>query len=177
MAVVALVLGACGSESQWADPEGHERTVQLQETYGPLMVGTWHYEHVGDRHRFSEELTFAADGTFTGSRTWQTRSLVTVDGEEVYTDWADVEGMVGNGPPPQPTPTTCFSAMPTTLRSSSPGSIITTRTDGQPTLGIPDSSWINQAAKPSGGFQIRTTCTGIIISNYDFYELNESLLT
>ena len=34
----------CSDEPQWADPEAHEKTEQLQKQYGPLMVGTWHYE-------------------------------------------------------------------------------------------------------------------------------------
>ena len=45
--LVALVLTACSSDPQWADPEAHEKTVELNEQYGPLMAGTWHYEKIG----------------------------------------------------------------------------------------------------------------------------------
>ena len=85
--LVALVLTACSSDPQWADPEAHEKTVQLNEKYAPLMVGTWHYEKIGERHRYFERLTFKDDGTFTGFRKWQCRELVTIDGKEQYTDW------------------------------------------------------------------------------------------
>lgn len=86
---------SCSSEPQWADPEAHEKTVQLREQYGPLMVGTWYYESISDKERFFERLTFEADGTLTGMRKWQTRSLVTIGGEKRYTDWKDLELLEG----------------------------------------------------------------------------------
>ena len=91
MMLAAFSLASCSSDPQWADPEAHEKTVQLNEQYGPLMVGTWHYENISDTQRYFECLTFQADGTLTGMRKWQTRKLVTIDGEQRYTDWEDVE--------------------------------------------------------------------------------------
>ena len=45
MMLAAFSLASCGSdEPRYADPEAHEKTVLLNEQYGPLMVGTWHYE-------------------------------------------------------------------------------------------------------------------------------------
>ena len=62
--IVALAFASCGSdEPRYADPEAHEKTVQLDEKYAPLMVGTWHYEKIGERHRYFERLTFKDDGT------------------------------------------------------------------------------------------------------------------
>ena len=63
--IVALAFASCGSdEPRYADPEAHEKTVQLNEQYGPLMVGTWHYENISDTQRYFERLTFAyADKT------------------------------------------------------------------------------------------------------------------
>ena len=92
LVLVAMAFASCDSdEPHWADPEAHEKTEQLRTQYGPLMVGTWHYEKVGASQRFFEQLTFFAeqsgkaerkdDGTFTGMRKWQTRKLVTIDGE------------------------------------------------------------------------------------------------
>ena len=90
--LAAFFLISCGSdEPQWADPEAHEKTEQLREQYGPLMVGTWHYEKVGERQQFFEKLTFKDDGTFMGTRKWQTRKLVTIDGEQRYTDWENLD--------------------------------------------------------------------------------------
>ena len=90
--LAAFSLASCSSdEPRYADPEAHEKTVQLNEQYGPLMVGTWHYEKIGERHRYFERLTFKDDGTLTGYRKWQQRELVTIDGEQRYTDWEDVE--------------------------------------------------------------------------------------
>ena len=90
--LAAIFLASCGSsEPEWVDPEAHERGERLQNQYGPLMVGTWHYEKVGEKQRFFEQLTFKGDGTFTGIRKWQTRKLVTIDGQEQYTDWEDIE--------------------------------------------------------------------------------------
>ena len=90
--LAAFFLASCGSdEPHWADPEAHEKTEQLREQYGPLMVGTWHYENVGESQRFFEQLTFKDDGTFTGIRKWQTRKLVTIKGEQHYTDWETLE--------------------------------------------------------------------------------------
>ena len=92
MMLTAFSLASCGSdEPRYADPEAHEKTVQLNEQYGPLMVGTWHYENISDTQRYFERLTFQADGTLTGMRKWQTRKPVTIDGKEQYTDWEDVE--------------------------------------------------------------------------------------
>ena len=90
--IAALAFASCGSdEPRYADPEAHEKTVQLNEQYGPLMVGTWHYENISDTQRYFELLTFQADGTLTGMRKWQTRKPVTIDGKEQYSDWKDVE--------------------------------------------------------------------------------------
>lgn len=92
MLLAVLTITSCGSsEPQWADPEAHEKTEQLQKQYVPLMVGTWHYEKVGERQRFFEKLSFKDDGTFTGMRKWQTRQLVTIDGEQRYTDWETLD--------------------------------------------------------------------------------------
>ena len=76
MMLAAFSLASCGSdEPRYADPEAHEKTVLLNEQYGPLMVGTWHYEKIGERHRYFERLTFKDDGTLTGYRKWQQREL------------------------------------------------------------------------------------------------------
>ena len=38
--IATLAFASCGSdEPRYADPEAHEKTVQLNEQYGPLMVG------------------------------------------------------------------------------------------------------------------------------------------
>ena len=40
MMLTAFSIASCGSdEPRYADPEAHEKTVQLNEQYGPLMVG------------------------------------------------------------------------------------------------------------------------------------------
>ena len=95
--LVALALTACSSDPQWADPEAHEKTEQLRKQYTPIIAGTWHVEYVKDKGRFFERLTFSADGTFTGMRKWQTRKLVTIDGEEQYTDWQNAGQPTGWG--------------------------------------------------------------------------------
>lgn len=87
---------SCGSsEPEWSDPEAHEKTEQLRAQYGPLIVGTWHVESVGEQNRFFERITFKSDGTVSGLRMWQTRSRVTVDGKEVLTDWEDMPDLAG----------------------------------------------------------------------------------
>ena len=92
MMLAAFSLASCGSdEPRYADPEAHEKTVLLNEQYGPLLVGTWHIEKIGEKQRYFERLTFTSDGTLTGERKWQNRKLVTIDGEQRYTDWEDVE--------------------------------------------------------------------------------------
>ena len=89
--IAALAFASCGSdEPKYADPEAHEKTVKLNEQYGPLMVGTWHYENISDTQRYFERLTFQTDGTLSGMRKWQTRKPVTIDGKEQHTDWEDV---------------------------------------------------------------------------------------
>ena len=91
MMLAAFSLASCNSdEPQWADPEAHEKTEQLREQYTPLIVGTWHYEKVGEKQRAFEQLTFNADGTLCGRRKWQSRQVVTIGGQEQYTDWEDV---------------------------------------------------------------------------------------
>ncbi len=95
--LVALVLFvSCGSsEPEYADPEAHEKTEQLRGQYTPLITGTWHFEKATDKQRFFERLTFQADGKLTGMCKWQKRSLVTINGDQHYTDWEDVEQMNG----------------------------------------------------------------------------------
>ena len=80
-----ISLASCSGAPQWTDPEAHEKTVQLQEQYGPLLVGTWHLERIGERQRFFERLTFESDGILTGLRKWQKRNLV-----GTLTDWEDI---------------------------------------------------------------------------------------
>ena len=105
--IVVLAFASCGSdEPRYADPEAHEKTVKLNEQYGPLMVGTWHYQNISDTQRYFERLTFQTDGTLSGMRKWQTRKLVTIDGERLrvgeqssgmqrYTDWENVAPLEG----------------------------------------------------------------------------------
>jgi hypothetical protein len=47
-----LALAACSSDPEWADPEAHEKTMELQERYAPLLVGTWHVERIGEKQRY-----------------------------------------------------------------------------------------------------------------------------
>ena len=54
-----LALAACSSDPEWADLEAHEKTVELQERYAPLLVGTWHVERIGEKQRYFEKLTFS----------------------------------------------------------------------------------------------------------------------
>ena len=92
LTAAACTLASCSSDSPlYEDPDAYEKTVKLQEQYIPLVVGTWHYEQVGDKQRVFEQLTFKGDSTFTGFRKWQSRSLVTIDGQQRYTDWEDAE--------------------------------------------------------------------------------------
>jgi len=97
MCAAMLSLASCSSEPEYADPEAHEKTVQLNERYAPLMVGTWHYEKIGERQRYFERLTFKDDRTFTGYRKWQCRELVIIDGKEQYTDWQNAGQPTGWG--------------------------------------------------------------------------------
>ena len=89
--LAALSLASCGSDDpEWADPEAHEKTEQLRAQYTPFIVDTWHYEKVGEEQRVFEQLTFNADGTLGGLRKWQVRQVVTIDGQEQYTDWENL---------------------------------------------------------------------------------------
>ena len=95
MTAAIFSLVSCSSDPQWADEEAHEKTEQLQKRYGPMMIGTWHYENISDTERFFEQLTFNADGTLSGMRKWQIRKVVTIEGEQRYTDWESVEPLEG----------------------------------------------------------------------------------
>lgn len=96
MIVVVFFLTSCGSdEPQWAAPEAHEKMEQLRAQNTPFILGTWHYEKVGDKQRVFEQLTFNADGTLSGLRKWQARQVVTIDGKEQYTDWENLSQLNG----------------------------------------------------------------------------------
>ena len=95
MTAAILSLFSCSSDPQWADEEAHEKTEQLQKQYGPMMIGTWYYENISDTERYFERLTFNADGTLSGMRKWQSRKVVTIEGEQRYTDWESVEPLEG----------------------------------------------------------------------------------
>lgn len=97
LASIAFALASCGSsEPEWADPEAHEKTELLREQYTPFIVGTWHYENIQEQQRVFELLTFNADGSLRGRRKWQRRQLVTIGGEQRYTDWEDLAPTDGN---------------------------------------------------------------------------------
>lgn len=91
----SIVLMSCHNEPEYADPEAHEKTEQLQQRYAPLLAGTWHVEQMGEKLRCFERLTFLPDGKLQGMRKLQMRQLVTVDGEERYTVWKETEGLSG----------------------------------------------------------------------------------
>ena len=95
MTAAILSFVSCSSDPQWVDEEAHEKTEQLQKQYGPMMIGTWYYENISDTERFFERLTFNADGTLSGMRKWQSRKVVTIEGEQRYTDWESVEPLEG----------------------------------------------------------------------------------
>lgn len=91
LTLVTLSFASCSSdEPQWADSEAHEKTEQLRSQYTPFIVGTWHIEHIDNKQRIFEQLTFNADGTLIGLRKWQTRQIVTIGGQEQYTDWENL---------------------------------------------------------------------------------------
>ena len=93
-AVVALA--SCSKDSEWADPEAHNKTEELRKQYKKYIIGTWHYEYTSDNHRFFEQITFNDDYSLTGNRKWQTRKQVTIDGHEVFTDWENIDGENGS---------------------------------------------------------------------------------
>ena len=95
MTAAILSLVSCSSDPQWADEEAHEKTEQLQKQYGPMMIGTWYYENISDTERYFERLTFNSDGTLSGMRKCQSRKVVTIEGEQRYTDWESVEPLEG----------------------------------------------------------------------------------
>ena len=95
MTAAILSFVSCSSDPQWVDEEAHEKTELLQKQYGPMMIGTWYYENISDTERFFEQLTFNADGTLSGMRKWQIRKVVTIEGEQCYTDWESVEPLEG----------------------------------------------------------------------------------
>jgi hypothetical protein len=89
--LAVLSFSSCGSNDPvWADLEAHEKTEQLREQYTPFIIGTWHYEKSLDKQRVFEQLTFNADGTLSGLRKWQARQVVSIDGQDQYTDWEDI---------------------------------------------------------------------------------------
>ena len=91
LAIITISFTSCGSdEPQWADQEAHEKMEQLRAQYTPFIVGTWHFERIGDKQRVFEQLTLNADGTLSGQRKWQSREIVTIDGHEQYTDWENL---------------------------------------------------------------------------------------
>ncbi len=68
-----ILLTACGSEWEYADPEAHEKTEQLQQEYNAKLQGSWHREVVNSDHRFFERITFKADQSYTLYRVWKMR--------------------------------------------------------------------------------------------------------
>lgn len=86
---------SCDDDPEYADPEAREKTAQLNEQFASLIVGTWCIEDITDKAQFYERLTFHEDGTLTGVRKWQVRSLVTIDGQQRYTDWEEIKEMDG----------------------------------------------------------------------------------
>ena len=67
------MLTACSSEWEYADPEAHEKTEQLQQEYNAKLQGSWHREVVNSDHRFFERITFKADQSYTLYRVWKMR--------------------------------------------------------------------------------------------------------
>jgi hypothetical protein len=95
LAIIVFTFSSCSKAPEWADPEAHEKTEQLQKQYTSFIVGTWHIERVTEINHYFERLTFQADGKLSGMRKWQRRELVTIDGEQRYTDWENVEPLNG----------------------------------------------------------------------------------
>ncbi len=85
--LLLCLLTACSSEWEYADPEAHEKTEQLQQEYNAKLQGSWHREVVNSDHRFFERITFKADQSYTLYRVWkmrQGRNLVFILGASEY---------------------------------------------------------------------------------------------
>lgn len=92
ISIAVVALASCSSDPEWADPEAHNKTEELRKQYKQYIIGTWHYEYISNNHRFFEQITFNDDFSLTGNRKWQNRKLVKIDGNEVYTDWENIDG-------------------------------------------------------------------------------------
>jgi len=71
--LLLCLLTACSSEWEYADPEAHEKTEQLQQEYNAKLQGSWHREVVNSDHCFFERITFKADQSYTLYRVWKMR--------------------------------------------------------------------------------------------------------
>lgn len=64
-----------------------EETMALRNKYQKLLVGSWYYEDSTDRHRIYEQYTLQANDSLTGHIKFASRQLVSIKGQQVYTDW------------------------------------------------------------------------------------------
>ena len=90
-----ILLTACGSEWEYADPEAHEKTEQLQQEYNAKLQGSWHREVVNSDHRFFERITFKADQSYTestGSWSLYWQRLNNKEGQNVLTLANEISG-------------------------------------------------------------------------------------
>ena len=84
-----ILLTACGSEWEYADPEAHEKTEQLQQEYNAKLQGSWHREE-GDEWEDFPEPSVIGESTGSWSLYWQ--RLNNKEGQNVLTLANEISG-------------------------------------------------------------------------------------
>ncbi len=86
--LTAALMAACGLDPEPADPELREASLEVKEKYEPILTGEWYFDTTfSDKLIYKESLKLGADHSFTHSIKFMQRDLVTINGEETYTDW------------------------------------------------------------------------------------------
>ena len=92
-------LSSCSSDPQivindYNSPE----TKLLQQKYGQLLIGEWSYTQQNETHMSCQKFCFHTDSTAECIYIHKSRELVSVQGEQVYTDWTPQwnDTIVGN---------------------------------------------------------------------------------
>ena len=86
---VTILFVSCGNDEPINENE--LKTNELRNKYNDKIVGSWWQERQNESVKLFEQLTFAGDGSLTGYVKKQNRHKVSVDEQEVWTDWETSE--------------------------------------------------------------------------------------
>lgn len=82
-----FLISACHKGFKWADPELHEKYLEVTAKYRPLLIGDWSRIEETDTRKAYYHIRFNKDGTMASEEKVIKRDTVYVEGNPTLSEW------------------------------------------------------------------------------------------